>query len=221
MVEQGLHFTHELEVQDAIKFLELNGDNLILVKEFYAKWCLHEFDQRAFGDLDSELFTAVGGLARDGAPPGDCEDERQSSYDSVEMYKSCLRGPYFYVQGELTNPTINDLKLMFIVKEDILINLPTEILKVMSGITSYSSRLLAYEIFISHLIKHLGIETASELIILVNPIEHLVGGNLLNKMSIYKYGVERMYQEEYNTILDLVLSDEDENATLVEQNLGP
>ncbi|KAF1872523.1 hypothetical protein Lal_00016825 [Lupinus albus] len=89
----------------------------------------------------------VGGLASDGSPLGVCNNELWSSYDSMEMYKSYLRGLHYYVQGELTKagsmtvenmlqhyliayifvqrnknhdqPIGNDLKLMYVVKEKI------------------------------------------------------------------------------------------------------
>ncbi|KAF1860190.1 hypothetical protein Lal_00040472, partial [Lupinus albus] len=33
---------------------------------------------------------------------GDCENEQWESFDVIEMYKSCLRGPHYFVLVELT-----------------------------------------------------------------------------------------------------------------------
>ncbi|KAF1862165.1 hypothetical protein Lal_00026688 [Lupinus albus] len=128
------------------------------------------------------------------------------------MYKSCLRGPHYYEQGELTKvgsfsvenrflhyviayilvqhntnhaqPTINDLKLMFAIREGIMVNWPMEIIKVMSCIASSSSRLLAYGIFISRVIDHLRIDTSNVEMVNVNSRQHLVGDNLIQKMDM-------------------------------------
>ncbi|KAF1879595.1 hypothetical protein Lal_00033252 [Lupinus albus] len=127
------------------------------------------------------------------------------------MYKSCLHDPQFYVQGELTKvgpltiesrllhyliayilvqrntnhvqPNIIDLKLMFTFKEGIMVNWLAEILKVMAEIASSSSRLLAYEIFISRVIDHLEIDMSDLEVIFTNSCDHLVGDNLIHKMS--------------------------------------
>ncbi|KAF1895047.1 hypothetical protein Lal_00022544 [Lupinus albus] len=121
------------------------------------------------------------------------------------MYKSCLRGPQYFVSGELTKvgslsgenrlmhyliayilvqrntnhaqPTINNLKLTFAIRKGILVNWPAEILKVMFGIASSSSRLLAYEIFITRIIDHLDIDTSKMNFALTNTHDHLVGEN--------------------------------------------
>ncbi|KAF1891498.1 hypothetical protein Lal_00012386, partial [Lupinus albus] len=106
-------------------------------------------------------------------------------------------------------PTVDDLKLMFPIKEGIL---------VMLGILKSSSRLLAYGIFISHVIDHLAIDTSDVEKIVVNSREHLVGDNMIHKISIYKYDDEWMYLEDHNTTVDLNLSDEDENANQGGQN---
>ncbi|KAE9612533.1 hypothetical protein Lal_00033270 [Lupinus albus] len=162
------------------------------------------------------------------------------------MYKSCLRGSHYYVPGELTKvgslsienrllhyliayilvqrntnhtqPTLNDLKLMFAIKESILVNWPSEILKVMSGIEKFSSKLPAYEICISRVINQLGIDTSDMEIIAVNSRGHLVGDNLIHKMNIYKFGAEWMYQEDHNTTIDLDLSNEEEGVNQGEKN---
>ncbi|KAF1889790.1 hypothetical protein Lal_00025119 [Lupinus albus] len=87
-------------------------------------------------------------------------------------------------------------------------------LKIMSSITSSSTRLLTFGIFISRVIEYVRIDTCNEEVIVVNPIEHLIDVSLIHNMSIYKYGGVWMYQEDYQTIVEI--SDEDENANLVE-----
>ncbi|KAF1899665.1 hypothetical protein Lal_00019795 [Lupinus albus] len=118
----------------------------------------------------------------------------------------------------ITQPSINDLKLMFAIKEGIMVNCLAEIMKVMSDIASSSSRLLCYGIFISRVIDHLGIDTSDVETIVVNPIEHLVGDNWIYKMGIYKYCAKWMYQEDHNTIVDLDFASEEEGVDQGEQN---
>ncbi|KAF1877015.1 hypothetical protein Lal_00033568 [Lupinus albus] len=153
------------------------------------------------------------------------------------MYKSYLRGPRYFLAGELTKvgslhvesrlhqyliayilvqhntnyaqPTMNDLKFMFAIKEGIL---------VMAGIAKSSSRLHAFGIIISRVIDHLGIDTSDMEKIVVNSRKHLVGDNLIHKMCIYKYGDEWMYEDDHNTTVDLDLFDEDENTNQDKQN---
>ncbi|KAF1885944.1 hypothetical protein Lal_00018485 [Lupinus albus] len=163
-----------------------------------------------------KLFLDVGGLESNGAPLGDYNNDKYSHFDFSEMYKSYLRGPHYFVARELnkagslsvesrllhylvayilvqhnTNhvqPTINDLKLMFTIREGILVNCPTEILKVMYGIASSSSRLLSYGIFLSQIIDHLEIDTSDMHFIVINSREHFISDTLIHKMNIYKYG---------------------------------
>ncbi|KAF1896171.1 hypothetical protein Lal_00027244 [Lupinus albus] len=84
-------------------------------------------------------------------------------------------------------PTINDLKLMFAIRVGIL---------VLVGTAKSLSRLLAYGIFTSHVIDHVDI-CASDVENFVNYREHLVGDNLIHKISIYKHGDEWMYQKDH------------------------
>ncbi|KAF1877766.1 hypothetical protein Lal_00038075 [Lupinus albus] len=113
------------------------------------------------------------------------------------MYKSCLRELHYYVQSELTKAgsltvenmllhhliayrntnhgqsTSNDLKFLYVVKEGIWVNWPDEIFNVISDISSSSSRLMAYGIFISRVFEHVGIDTSNEDLIVVNLREYL------------------------------------------------
>ncbi|KAF1891904.1 hypothetical protein Lal_00016935, partial [Lupinus albus] len=96
---------------------------------------------------------------------------------------------------------------------------PLEIFKVMSGIASSPSRLLAYGIFISHVIDHLGIDMSVVDMVNVNSRQHLVGDNLIHKLDTYKYSAQWMYQEDHSTIVDLELTDKEDDANQVEQHL--
>ncbi|KAF1891516.1 hypothetical protein Lal_00012408 [Lupinus albus] len=113
---------------------------------------------------------------------------------------------YILVQRNTNNtqPTGNDMKLMYVVKEGIMINLSETILKVMFGIASSSSRLLSYGIFISCVIEHAGINISNEEVIVANPIEHLIDDSLIHNMNIYKYGGVWMYQEDYQKTIDII-----------------
>ncbi|KAF1888375.1 hypothetical protein Lal_00036247 [Lupinus albus] len=98
---------------------------------------------------------------------------------------------------------------MFAIREGILVNWPAEILKVMSGIASSSSRMLAYGIFISRIIDYMEFETSDVHFQLTNTHYHLVGEYPIHKMGIYWLSCEWIYQEDYMTIVDLQLSDEE------------
>ncbi|KAF1892822.1 hypothetical protein Lal_00035466 [Lupinus albus] len=78
MVDQGFNFTHDLEVQGVVKLLELNGSTYpSLVREFYANFQYKDGGyQRRLILMNDEIFLAVGGLASDGAPLGNCDDEK-------------------------------------------------------------------------------------------------------------------------------------------------
>ncbi|KAF1877061.1 hypothetical protein Lal_00033614 [Lupinus albus] len=182
-------FPHQFQLQGANTFLEMQGKIYpSLVREFYRKLIT----------LNEELFLNIGGLSSFGSPLGDCENEQWKSFDAVEIYKSCMCGPHYFVSGELTNVgsltmenfllhyliayilvqrntshaqhTINDLKLLFTIE------------KVMFGITSSPSRLLAYGIFISRVINHLEIDTSEVKFTLANTGENLFGEHFIQKM---------------------------------------
>ncbi|KAF1888205.1 hypothetical protein Lal_00030087 [Lupinus albus] len=192
----GFLFPHHLEVKGTNTFVELNGKLYpSLIREFYSNFQYRD--------------GLLGGLSSFGSQLSDCEWE---SIAVVEMYKSCLLGPHYFLSGELTKvgpmtfqsrlmhyviayilfqqntnptqPTINDLKLVFAIWEGILFNWPSEILKVMFGIASSSSRLFAYEIFISRIIDHMEIDTFDVEFQLTNTCDHLVGEHLIHKMGI-------------------------------------
>ncbi|KAF1877999.1 hypothetical protein Lal_00041748 [Lupinus albus] len=190
--------------------------------------------------LDEELFLAVGGLSSSGEPLGNCENEQWDNFEALATYRSCLRDTVLVTPGGLTKvgsftvencllhyvfaymlvqrntnhvqPTTNALKMMFAIKKGILVNWPAEILRVVSGIASSSSRLLAYEIFISRIIDHMEIDTSNFEIKLTNMHDHQLGEYLIHKMGIYQIGGTWMYQKDYKTTIDLDLSDEETPA---------
>ncbi|KAF1858796.1 hypothetical protein Lal_00013719 [Lupinus albus] len=199
--------------------------------------------------LDEELFLVVGGLSSSGEPLGKCENEQWKDFEALATYRSCLRDTvmvtprgltkvgsltvenhllhyviaYMLVQRNTNHaqPTTNDLKMIFAIKQGILVNWPAEILKVMSGITTSSSRLFAYETFISMVIDHMEIDTSDVEIKLTNTHDHQLGECLIHKMGIYKITGTWMYQKDNRTTIDLDLSDEETSATQQEQSTAP
>ncbi|KAF1866266.1 hypothetical protein Lal_00024270 [Lupinus albus] len=189
LVEQGFMFLHQLELHGTNTFVELHGKIYpSLVREFYRNFQCKDSDMTLIILLNEELFLAIGWLSSLGSPLGDCENEQWESFDVVEMYKSCLRGPHYFAPGELTKVgsltvesrllhyviayilvqcnknhaqlTVNNLRLLFSIREGLILIWLVVILKVISGIASSSSQLLAYGIFISWIINHLEIDAS-------------------------------------------------------------
>ncbi|KAF1864842.1 hypothetical protein Lal_00031805 [Lupinus albus] len=238
LVEEGFQFPHELEVQGTNTFIELHGKLYpSLICEFYSNFFYKNgrYITMVKGKLivlDEELFLAVGGLSSSGEPLGNRENEQWDNFEALTTYRSCLRDTvsvkprgltkvrsltvencilhyvvsYMLVQRNTNHaqPTTNDLRMIFAIKQ--------EILKVMSGIATSSSRLLAYGIFISRIIDHMKINTSNVEIKLTNTHDHQLGEYLIHKMGIYKITGTRMYQEDYLTTVDLDLSDEETSA---------
>ncbi|KAF1896072.1 hypothetical protein Lal_00042334 [Lupinus albus] len=199
--------------------------------------------------LDEELFLAVGGLSSSGEPLGNCENEQWVEFEALATHRSCLRDIVSVTPGGLTKvgaltvenrllhyviayilvhrntnhaqPTTNDLKMIFAIKQGILVNWPVEILRVMSRIATSSSRLLAYGIFISRIIDHTEIDTSNVEIKLTNTHDHQLGEYLIHKMGIYNITGTWMYQEDYRTTVDLDLSDQETPAEQQEQPTAP
>ncbi|CAL0324654.1 unnamed protein product [Lupinus luteus] len=214
MAEQHFEFPHEFEAQGAVQFLELKGQVYpALVREFYANFRYKD---------------------------GDCGWVKET-FDAGEVYKSFLRGPHLYIQGELTKagslsvenrllhyliayilvqrntnhaqPTVNDLRFMYAVKNNVMINWPEEILKVMYSVSTSQSKLLPYSIFISRVIEYLHIDVSDTIIIEYTDKDHLVDESLIHKMGIYKYGNTWKYQEDHTTVDIELSSDEDQTGT--------
>ncbi|KAF1891354.1 hypothetical protein Lal_00016986 [Lupinus albus] len=212
LAEQNFSFPHDMEAQGTIQFMELKGQVYpALVREFYAN----------FRYKDGNI--------------GDCSWVKEN-FDPTKVYKSFLRGPHLYIQGQLTKagslsvenrllhyiiayilvqrntnyaqPTVNDLRFMYAVKNNVMINWPEEILKIMNCVSLSQSKLLPYSIFISRIVDYLRIDVSDTIIVEYTDKDHLVGESLIHKMGIYKYGTTWQYQEDYTTI-GLDLSDDD------------
>ncbi|KAF1879774.1 hypothetical protein Lal_00039718 [Lupinus albus] len=143
-----------------------------------------------------------------GSPLGDCENEQWESFNVVEMHKSCMHGPHYFVLGELTKVgslTVENRLLHYLIAH-ILVQRNTK---------------HAQSIVNNMVIDHLEIDTFEVDFTLINTHEHLVGEHLIHKMSIYWYNGQWMYQEDYRTTVDIELSNEEHNADLHENNPGP
>ncbi|KAF1883408.1 hypothetical protein Lal_00042207 [Lupinus albus] len=117
---------------------------------------------------------------------------------------------YILVQRNTNHaqPTVNDLRFMYAVKNNVMINWPEEILKIMNSVSLSQSKLLPYSIFISRIVDYLRIDVSDTIIVEYTDKDHLVGESLIHKMGIYKYGSTWQYQEDYTTF-GLDLSDDD------------
>ncbi|KAF1864806.1 hypothetical protein Lal_00031765 [Lupinus albus] len=104
---------------------------------------------------------------------GDCSWVKEN-FDPTEVYKSFLRGPHLYIQGQLTK----------------------------AGSLSVENRLLHY--IIAYILVQRNTNHAQPTVNDLLEALYLVGESLIHKMGIYKYGTTWQYQEDYTTIgLDL------------------
>ncbi|KAF1854399.1 hypothetical protein Lal_00044352 [Lupinus albus] len=100
-----------------------------------------------------------------------------------------------YIYTRNTNhaqPTVNDLRFMYAVKNNVMINWPEEILKIMNSVSLSQSKLLPYSIFISRIVDYLRIDVSDTIIVEYTDKDHLY----------------LAYQEDYTTF-GLDLSDDD------------
>ncbi|KAF1869445.1 hypothetical protein Lal_00022913 [Lupinus albus] len=186
-----------MEAQGTIQFMELKGQVYpALVREFYANFRYKDgkywsmISGNLF-ELNDEIFMNVGGLSSSGYSIGDCSWVKEN-FDPTEVYKSFLRGPHLYIQGQLTKAgslSVENRLLHYI-------------------IAYILSKLLPYSIFISRIVDYLRIDVSDTIIVEYTDKDHLVGESLIHKMGIYKYGSTWQYQEDYTTI-GLDLSDDD------------
>ncbi|KAF1896177.1 hypothetical protein Lal_00027250 [Lupinus albus] len=250
LAEQNFSFPHDMEAQGTVQFLELKGQVYpALVREFYANFRYKDgkYWSMIFGnlfELNDDMFMNVGGLSSSGYGIGDCSWVKEN-FDPAEVYKSFLRGPHLYIQGQLTKagslsvenrllhyiiayilvqrntnhaqPIVNDLRFMYVVKNNVMINWPEEILKIMNSVSLSQSKLLPYSIFISRIVDYLHIDVSDTIIVEYTDKDYLVGESLIHKMGIYKYGTTCQYQEDYTTI-GLDLSDDDNQGGMGDQH---
>ncbi|KAF1855450.1 hypothetical protein Lal_00044269 [Lupinus albus] len=133
---------------------------------------------------------------------GDCSWVKEN-FDPTEVYKSFLRGPHLYIQGQLTKAgslSVENRLLHYIIAY-ILVQRNT-------NHAQPTSKLLPYSIFISRIVDYLRIDVSDTIIVEYTDKDHLVGESLIHKMGIYKYGSTWQYQEDYTTF-GLDLSDDD------------
>ncbi|CAL0305134.1 unnamed protein product [Lupinus luteus] len=206
MAEQHFEFPHEFEAQGAFQFLELKGQVYpALVREFYANFRYKDgsywsmISGKLF-ELNEDLFMNVGGLSSNGYGVGDCGWVKET-FDAGERNTNHAQ------------PTVNDLRFMYAVKNNVMINWPEEILKVMYSVSTSQSKLLPYSIFISRIVEYLHIDVSDTIIIEYTDKDHLVGESLIHKMGIYKYGNTWKYQEDHTTMDIELSSDEDQTGT--------
>ncbi|CAL0323471.1 unnamed protein product [Lupinus luteus] len=213
MAEQHFEFPHEFEAQGAVQFLELKGQVYpTLVREFYANFRYKDgsywsmISGRLF-ELDENLFMNVGGLSSNGYGIGDCAWVKET-FDAGEVYKSFLRGPHLYIQGELTKAgslSVENRLLHYLIAY-ILVQRNT-------NHAQPTVNDLRFIIFISRVVEYLYIDVSDTIIIEYTDKDHLVGESLIHKMGIYKYGNIWKYQEDRTTVDIELSSDEDQTGT--------
>ncbi|KAF1858787.1 hypothetical protein Lal_00044280 [Lupinus albus] len=226
LAEQNFSFPHDMEAQGTIQFMELKGQVYpALVREFYANFRYKDgkywsmISGNLF-ELNDEIFMNVGGLSSSGYSIGDCSwvkenfdpTERPSFIHSGSTDQSWVTSvenrllhyiiAYILVQRNTNHaqPTVNDLRFMYAVKNNVMINWPEEILKIMNSVSLSQSKLLPYSIFISRIVDYLRIDVSDTIIVEYTDKDHLVGESLIHKMGIYKYGSTWQYQEDYTTL---------------------
>ncbi|KAF1885967.1 hypothetical protein Lal_00049397 [Lupinus albus] len=208
LAEQNFSFPHDMEAQGTVQYLELKGQVYpTLVREFYANFRYKDgkywsmISGNLF-ELNDDIFMNVGGLSSSGYGIGDCSWVKEN-FDPTEVYKSFLRGPHLYIQGQLTKvgslsvenrllhyiiayilvqrntnhaqPTVNDLRFMYAIKNNVMINWPEEILKIMNSVSLSQSKLLPYSIFISRIVDYLNIDVSDTIIVEYTDKDHLGG----------------------------------------------
>ncbi|KAF1884262.1 hypothetical protein Lal_00042914 [Lupinus albus] len=210
LAEQNFSFPHDMEAQGTVQFLELKGQVYpALVREFYANFRYKDgkYWSMIFGnlfELNDDIFINVGGLSSSGYGIGDCSWVKEN-FDPTERNTNHAQ------------PTMNDLRFMYVVKNNVMINWPEDILKIMNSVSLSQSKLLPYSTSISRIVDYLHIDVSDTIIVEYTNKDHLVGESLIHKMGIYKYGTTWQYQEDYTTI-GLDLSDDDNQGGMGDQH---
>ncbi|KAF1865956.1 hypothetical protein Lal_00041652 [Lupinus albus] len=109
-----------MEAQGTIQFMELKGQVYpALVREFYANFIYKDgkywsmISGNLF-ELNDEIFMNVGGLSSSGYSIGDCSWVKEN-FDPTKVYKSFLRGPHLYIQGQLTKAGSLSVDVEFVI----------------------------------------------------------------------------------------------------------
>ncbi|KAF1855346.1 hypothetical protein Lal_00043307 [Lupinus albus] len=181
--EQNFSFPHDMEAQGTIQFMELKGQVYPALDGKY--WSM--ISGNLF-ELNDEIFMNVGGLSSSGYSIGDCSWVKEN-FDPTEVYKVKLTKAgslsvenrllhyiiaYILVQRNTNHaqPTVNDLRFMYAVKNNVMINWPEEILKIMNSVSLSQSKLLPYSIFISRIVDYLRIDVSDTIIVEYTDKDH-------------------------------------------------
>ncbi|KAF1888344.1 hypothetical protein Lal_00043524 [Lupinus albus] len=148
-----------MEAQGTIQFMELKGQVYpALVREFYANFRYKDgkywsmISGNLF-ELNDEIFMNVGGLSSSGYSIGDCSWVKEN-FDPTEVYKSFLRGPHLYIQGQLTKAGSLSVE-----------NRLLTTLLLTSYVSLSQSKLLPYSIFISRIVDYLRIDVSDTIML--------------------------------------------------------
>ncbi|KAF1854538.1 hypothetical protein Lal_00027213 [Lupinus albus] len=185
LAEQNFSFPHDMEAQGTIQFMELKGQVYpALVREFYANFRYKDgkywsmISGNLF-ELNDEIFMNVGGLSSSGYSIGDCSWGQLTKAGSLSVENRLLHYiiAYILVQRNTNHaqPTVNDLRFMYAVKNNVMINWPEEILKIMNSVSLSQSKLLPYSIFISRIVDYLRIDVSDTIIVEYTDKDHLDG----------------------------------------------
>ncbi|KAF1855386.1 hypothetical protein Lal_00042451 [Lupinus albus] len=150
--EQNFSFPHDMEAQGTIQFMELKGQVYpALVREFYANFRYK--DGKYWSMISGNLFELNDEIFMNG-------QLTKAGSLSVENRLLHYIIAYILVQRNTNHaqPIVNDLRFMYAVKNNVMINWPEEILKIMNSVSLSQSKLLPYSIFISRIVDYLRID---------------------------------------------------------------
>ncbi|KAF1898681.1 hypothetical protein Lal_00039886 [Lupinus albus] len=180
LAEQNFSFPHDMEAQGTIQFMELKGQVYpTLVREFYANFRYK--NGKYWFMISGNLFELNDDIFMNG-------QLTKAGSLSVENRLLHYIIAYILVQRNTNHaqPTVNDLRFMYAVKNNVMINWPEEILKIMNSVSLSQSKLVPYSIFISRIVDYLHIDISDTIIVEYTDKDHLVGESLIHKMGIYK-----------------------------------
>ncbi|KAF1889115.1 hypothetical protein Lal_00043402 [Lupinus albus] len=173
LAEQNFSFPHDMEAQGTIQFMELKGQVYpALVREFYANFRYKDgkywsmISGNLF-ELNDEIFMNVGGLSSSGYSIGDCSWVKEN-FDPTEVYKSFLRGPYLYIQGQLTKAgslSVENRLLHYIIAYILVQRNTNDAQPTVND--------LRFIIFISRIVDYLRIDVSDTIIVEYTDKDHL------------------------------------------------
>ncbi|KAF1884238.1 hypothetical protein Lal_00035308 [Lupinus albus] len=195
-----------------------------LIREFYSNFhCKNGVYQTMVKDmfiiLDEDLIADVRGLARFGRPYGTFEKKllgRCRISNDVHLLAYCLVPRH----TNHTKPTIDDLFLIFAIRERQRVNWPKLILLYRLEFSVATSGSLAYPLLISWIIEEALVDVSDTPFILTNISEHLlIGTCIYHYLDICKVDGAWTYCEDINAYLggiDLppLVDDSDEDTVV-------